>query len=184
VNNKKTPTWGFFVFVQRISGRIAHFFYYMMEDMAKIESTLHDRLASIVSAMGYEFIGGELESRGRGGLLRLFIDDQKGITLDDCSRVSYQVSAMLDVEDPIQGRYTLEVSSPGLDRPLFEIAHYQKQIGNRIKLRLCAPIQNRRKFIGILLRVDGDDIHLLVDTNEVVLPFSNIEKANVIADIR
>ena len=148
--------------------------------MVKIASTLHDRLAHLVNAMGYEFIGGELD----GGVLRLYIDSDKGITLDDCSRVSYQISAMLDVEDPIQGHYTLEVSSPGLDRPLFEVAHYQKQMGNRIKLRVCAKVHNRRKFVGTLLRVDGNDIHLLVDEEEVVLPFSTIEKANVVADIR
>lgn len=152
--------------------------------MAKIASTLHDRLAHLVNAMGYEFVGGELDGHGRGGVLRLYIDSDKGVTLDDCSRVSYQVSAMLDVEDPIQGHYTLEVSSPGLDRPLFEVAHYQKQIGNRIKLRVCAPVHNRRKFVGVLLRVDGNDIHLLVDEEELVLPFSAIEKANVVADIR
>lgn len=152
--------------------------------MTKIDSTLHDRLAAVVSAMGYEFVGGELEGHGRAGVLRLYIDSQNGVTLDDCSRVSYQVSAMLDVEEPIQGHYTLEVSSPGLDRPLFEMAHYQEQIGNRIKLRVCAPIQNRRKFVGVLLRVDENDIHLLVDEEELVLPFSTIEKANVIADIR
>ncbi len=152
--------------------------------MTKIASTLHDRIASVVNAMGYEFIGGELEGHRRSGLLRLYIDSEKGITLDDCSRVSYQISAMLDVEDPIQGHYTLEVSSPGLDRPLFEVAHYQKQVGNRVKLRVCAPVQNKRKFIGVLLRVDGNDIHLLVDSEEVVLPFSVIEKANVVVDIR
>jgi len=152
--------------------------------MTKIASTLHDRLAHLVSAMGYEFIGGELDGHGQGGVLRLYIDSDKGITLDDCSRVSYQVSAMLDVEEPIQGHYNLEVSSPGLDRPLFEIAHYQKQIGNRIKLRVCAKVHNRRKFIGVLLRVDENDIHLLVDEEELVLPFSSIEKANVVADIR
>lgn len=152
--------------------------------MIKIAPALHDRLAHVVSAMGYEFVGGEMDGQGRGGILRLYIDSDKGVTLDDCSRVSRQVSAVLDVEDPVQGHYNLEVSSPGLDRPLFEIAHYQKQIGNRIKLRVCAPVLNRRKFIGVLLRVDGNDIHLLVDEKEVVLPFSAIEKANVVADIR
>jgi ribosome maturation factor RimP len=155
--------------------------------MAKIASTLHDRLAHVVNAMGYEFVGGELDGHGQGGVLRLYIDSvesDKGVTLDDCSRVSYQVGAVLDVEEPIQGRYTLEVSSPGLDRPLFEITHYQKQIGNRIKLRVCAPVLDRRKFVGVLLRVDGNNIHLLVDEEELVLPFSDIEKANVVADIR
>lgn len=153
--------------------------------MSKIETNLRDRLASLVTAMGYEFVGCEQVGEGRRALLRLYIDRENGITLDDCTRVSYQVSAVLDVEDPIPGRYTLEVSSPGLDRPLFELAHYQKFIGNRVRVRVCAPIHNRRKFDGILVRVDGNDIHLLVNnTEEVVLPFSNIEKANIIADIR
>lgn len=152
--------------------------------MEKVAATLNERLGSLVNMMGYEFVGCELHRQGQQGVLRIYIDSENGITVDDCSRVSYQVSAMLDVEDPIQGNYSLEVSSPGLDRPLFEIAHYQKQIGNRVKVRVCAPVHNKRKFVGILLRVDGNDIHLLVDAEEVVLPFSDIEKANIIADIR
>lgn len=152
--------------------------------MEKVQITLRDQLASLVDTMGYEFVGCELTSQDGQALLRIYIDSTNGITVDDCSKVSRQISAMLDVEDPIQGEYFLEVSSPGLNRPLFEIAHYQNQIGQRVKVRICAPIQNRRKFVGILLRVDGNDIHLLVDKEEVVLPFSNIEKANIIADIR
>jgi ribosome maturation factor RimP len=93
------------------------------------------------------------------------------------------VSAMLDVEDPIAGEYVLEVSSPGLDRPLFEIAHYQKFVGSRVKVRVHAPLDNRRNFVGTLVRVDGTNVHLLVDQEEVVLPFSNIDKAKIVADI-
>lgn len=152
--------------------------------MTKISTALRDRIGSIVSAMGYEFLGGELTSQGGGPLLRLYIDSDNGITLDDCSRVSYQVSAMLDVEDPVQGHYSLEVSSPGLDRPLFEHAQYHKHIGKQIKLRLIAPFKNRRNFVGKLLRVEDENIHLLVEAEELVLPFSEIEKANIIADIR
>lgn len=152
--------------------------------MTKISTILHDRIGPVVTAMGYEFVGGELTSQGGGALLRLYIDSENGITVDDCSRVSYQVSAMLDVEDPIQGNYSLEISSPGLDRPLFELAQYERFTGQQIKLRVFAPIENRRKFVGTLLRVDGENIHLLVDEKEIVLPFSEIEKANVIADIR
>lgn len=152
--------------------------------MSKVAETLRDSFASIVDAMGYEFVGCELQGQGRHAVLRLYIDSENGITLDDCSRVSYQVSAMLDVEDPVRGQYVLEVSSPGVDRPLFEMAHFQKYIGNRVKVRVCAPIHNRRKFDGVLLRVDGDDIHLLVGAEEIVLPFSEIERANIIADIR
>lgn len=152
--------------------------------MRNVELTLRERLASLVSAMGYEFVGCEMQSQGRHSLLRIYIDSERGITVDDCSSVSYQVSAMLDVEDPIQGQYTLEVSSPGLDRPLFEIAQYQKFVGNQVKIKLNSPINDRRNFSGILLRVQGTDIHLMVGTEEIVVPFSSIEKANVIAEIR
>lgn len=152
--------------------------------MGKVAETLRDSLASIVEALGYEFVGSEIVGQGKHAVLRIYIDSENGITIDDCSKVSYQVSAMLDVEDPIRGEYDLEVSSPGIDRPLFELSHFKKFIGNRVKVRVCAPIHNRRKFDGVLLRVEGDDIHLLVDAEEIVLPFSDIEKANVIADIR
>jgi ribosome maturation factor RimP len=114
-------------------------------------------------------------------VLRVYIDSEEGITLDDCSNVSYQVSAMLDVDDPIDGYYNLEISSPGLDRPLFELAQYRKFIGNRIKVRMHSPVNNQRNFVGVLQQVDETDIHLLVDAEEVVLPFSGIEKAKVIA---
>jgi ribosome maturation factor RimP len=90
---------------------------------------------------------------------------------------------MLDVEDPIKEQYTLEISSPGLDRPLFEIAQYQRFLGSRIKVRLHTPLDDRRNFIGFLLRIEESNIHLLVDQEEIVVPFSNIAKAKVIADV-
>jgi ribosome maturation factor RimP len=152
--------------------------------MANAEMTLNDRLASLIIAMGYEFVGSELLKQGRFAVLRIFIDAEQGIKLEDCSRVSRQVSAMLDVDDPIQGQYTLEVSSPGLDRPLFNIEHYQKFIGSQAKVRLSALLNGRRKFTGLIVRVEGMDIHFLVDTVEIVVPFFSIEKANVIADNR
>lgn len=152
--------------------------------MNAVATTLRDRLQSIATAMGYEFVGCELKSQGRASVLRVYIDSESGITVDDCSKVSRQVSAMLDVEDPIQGEYSLEISSPGLNRPLFELAHYQKQIDKRIKVHLRVPLEGRRGFVGTLLRVENSNIHLLVDAEEKVLPFSDIEKANVIADIR
>jgi ribosome maturation factor RimP len=152
--------------------------------MSKSEVSLRDRLASLVNSMGYEFVGMELLRQGRKrSLLRIYIDKDKGVTLDDCTTVSRQVSAMLDVEDPIQDEYSLEISSPGIDRPLFEITQYQKQIGERIKVRLSSRLAERRNIVGFLLRVEGDDIHLLVDQEELVIPFSTIEKAKVIADI-
>jgi ribosome maturation factor RimP len=152
--------------------------------MSKGEVSLRDQLASLISSMGYEFVGMELQRQGRKrSLLRIFIDTDKGVTLDDCTAVSRQVSAMLDVEDPIQGEYSLEISSPGIDRPLFELAHYQKQIGERVKVRLSSRLTERRNIVGVLLRVEGENIHLLVGQEELVIPFSTIEKAKVIADI-
>lgn len=152
--------------------------------MATVDMTLQDRLAALVTAMGYEFVGCEFQRQGRSGLLRIYIDNASGITLTDCSKVSHQVSAMLDVEDPVSGEYHLEISSPGLDRPLFGIMQFKKFIGSRIKVRLCNPLNNKRNFVGVLQQVDeADDIHLLTDTEEVILPFSGIEKARVIPDL-
>lgn len=151
--------------------------------MTKVASTLTERLAPLVQTMGYELVGCEYHGQGKYSVLRVYIDSEAGITVTDCSRVSQQLSAILDVEDPIPGHYSLEVSSPGIDRPLFELAQYQKQIGNKLKVRTYTPIQNQRNFVGVLLRVEGSDIYLLVGTEERILPFSDIEKANVMAEI-
>jgi ribosome maturation factor RimP len=153
--------------------------------MKKIDPILHERLVTLISSMGYELVGCEMLPQGRQMVFRIFIDKKNGVTIDDCSQVSHQVSAMMDVEDPIQGRYSLEVSSPGIDRPLFEIEHYRKYIGSRIKIRLYSPIDQRRQYKGVLNRVEGEDIYLLVEDSEqeVILPFSAIEKANLIGDI-
>lgn len=151
--------------------------------MSGVATTLRDRLAAVTTGLGYEFVGCELKRQRRDSLLRIYIDHEHGITVDDCAKVSRQISAMLDVEDPLKERYTLEVSSPGLDRPLFEIAHYQKYLGSQVKVSLCAPVKNRRHFSGELLQVNENNIHLLVDTEEVVFAFSDIEKARLIADI-
>ncbi len=152
--------------------------------MNAVEMNLKDKLSSLVNNIGYEFVGCELHRQGRHSVLRVYIDSENGITLDDCSKVSYEMSAMLDVEDPIAGQYSLEISSPGIDRPLFELTHYQKQIGKKIKVRVRTPIENTRNFVGVLLRVEGNILSLLTDNGEVALPFSDIEKAKTIADIR
>lgn len=150
--------------------------------MRENEATLNELLASVAKALGYEFVGCELHRQGRHSMLRVYIDSEAGVTADDCAKVSRQISAMLDVEDPIQGQYTLEVSSPGLDRPLFEIAHYRKYVGNQIKVRIHVPVEDRRNFVGVLVRVEEAAIYLMVDGQEIMLPFSNIEKAKLIAD--
>jgi ribosome maturation factor RimP len=154
--------------------------------MRKIDPVLNERLAQLIGSMGYELVGCEMLPQGRQMIFRIYIDSPKGVTVDDCSLVSRQVGAMLDVEDPFQSRYALEVSSPGIDRPLFEIEHFRKQVGKRVKMKLYSPVDQRRQFKGVLLRVEGEDIYLLTDDTEqeVKLSYSMIEKANLIGEIK
>lgn len=112
--------------------------------------------------------------------VRLYIDKEGGVTIDDCSDVSRQVSAIFDVEDPITDKYNLEVSSPGLDRPLFTLAHYQRFVGREIVIHLRIPMLDRRKWQGELVSVEGDLITLKVDGNLQAFVFGNIQKANLI----
>lgn len=152
--------------------------------MKNINPAFKERLSTLIHAMGYELYGSELLPRGHQSLFRIYIDKKNGVTIDDCSAVSLQVSALMDVEDPIGGRYTLEVSSPGVDRPLFEIEHYQKYVGSRIKVKLRMAIAQHKQYKGIIKAVKDNTIHLLVDgQQEVVLPFSMIEKANLIGEV-
>jgi len=141
---------------------------------------VQDLIEPVIVSMGYELVGLEYIPGKHSATLRLFIDSRDGITVDDCSAVSHQVSGLLDVEDPLVGRYTLEVSSPGLDRPLFKLAHYEAFLGHRVKLRLRVPLNNRRKFTGVIKAVEGNDIIVLTDDEEFQLNFDLIEKANLI----
>ncbi len=134
-----------------------------------------------VTALNYDLWGVELISQGRHSTLRIYIDSPNGITVDDCAAVSHQVSGILDVEDPIQTHYTLEVSSPGMDRPLFKLEQYQLYVGEFLKLRLSAPFDGRRKFSGVLTAIEGEDIILQVDNEEYVLPIESIDKANIVS---
>ncbi len=104
----------------------------------------------------------------------------KGILIDDCEAVSRQVSGILDVEDPISGEYTLEVSSPGMDRPLFTLEQFAKHAGEQVKIRLRSPYEGRRNYQGILRGVEEQDVVVLVDDHEYLLPIDSIDKANII----
>ena len=143
---------------------------------------LEDLLEPVVTSMGYEFVGLEYISQGRHSILRIYIDSDTGISVDDCADVSHQLSAVLDVEDPISNEYSLEVSSPGLDRPLFKIAHYEQFIGYDVKFRTVRPqLDNgQRKFKGTIDSVDGDNIIFIVEDNTLSVPFTDIDKANLI----
>jgi ribosome maturation factor RimP len=133
-----------------------------------------------VVACGYDFWGLEYLPQGRRSVLRVYIDSANGINVDICAQVSRQVSAVLDVEDPIAGEYYLEVSSPGIDRPLFTLCQYEQNIGKAIKLHLRLTIDGHRKLTGLLSNIKDEDIVLLVNDNEYLLPISSIDKANVV----
>lgn len=148
--------------------------------MATIEQRLTEMLEPAVDALGYELLGIEFISAGKHSVLRLYIDHEQGITVDDCADISHQVSAILDVEDPISTEYNLEVSSPGMERPLFKLTHYQRVLNENIFVQLRIPVMNRRKWKGQLVAVEGDMITLDVDGEQQRIALSNVQKAHVI----
>jgi ribosome maturation factor RimP len=162
-----------------MNGPPAHFLFPVVE-MRQDLPTLRRTLAAVVETMGYELVGVEFHASHANALLRIYIDRESGITLDDCQRVSHQVSGMLDVEDPIAGRYTLEVSSPGLDRPLFEAEHFIRFAGSEVRIQLRTLLEGRRKLLGRLRGMEGDVV-VLVDGEgrEWRVPLEQIEKARL-----
>ncbi|URL02793.1 ribosome maturation factor RimP [Avibacterium sp. 20-126] len=148
--------------------------------MATLEEKLSDLLKDSVQDLGCELWGIECQRMGRFLTVRLYIDKEGGVTVDDCADVSRQVSAILDVEDPIADKYNLEVSSPGLDRPLFTLAQYARFIDQEIIVHLRIPVLERRKWQGKLSHIENDMLTLMVDGQPQVLVFGNIQKANVV----
>ena len=149
--------------------------------MAVADIKLRQLLQPVVEALGCELWGLELQSGGKTKLLRIYIDRaEEGVGIEDCERVSRQSSAVLDVEDAINGEYILEVSSPGMDRPLYELSQYEQFIGEDISLRLRFPYVGRRNFKGRLTGVDGDEIIVVATDHEFLFPVEGIEKANVV----
>ena len=142
---------------------------------------LKQLLKPVVDSLGCELWGIELQMGGNTKLLRIFIDrDEDGVDITDCEKVSRQASAILDVEDVISGEYTLEVSSPGMDRPLYELDHYARNLGEQISLRLRFPYEGRRNFKGQLRSIEGDEIVVVVADNAFLFPVEGIEKANLV----
>ncbi|OBY52674.1 ribosome maturation factor RimP [Aggregatibacter aphrophilus] len=148
--------------------------------MATLEQKLQELVQGSVEDLGCELWGIECQRVGRYLTVRLFIDKEGGVTVEDCADVSRQVSAVLDVEDPIADKYNLEVSSPGLDRPLFTLNQFERYLGQEILLHLRIPVVDRRKWQGQLAKIENDMITLIVDGKEQVLAFGNIQKANVV----
>ncbi|RJE77763.1 ribosome maturation factor RimP [Pseudoalteromonas citrea] len=149
--------------------------------MTKLEQDLTEMLEPAVEALGFELLGLEFVQAGRHSTLRVYIENEGGVSVDNCADASRQVSAILDVEDPITNEYDLEVSSPGVDRPLFKLAHYEKAQGEEVRVRTKLPQDGRRNFKGDLIAVSADMITLKIDGNEHFIMLSNIERANIIA---
>ena len=145
--------------------------------MSGKEALLTQLLRPTVESMGYSLWGIELISPGRRPTLRLYIEAESGVTVDDCAQVSHQVSGILDVEDPITGEYTLEVSSPGVDRLLFHPDHYSLYVGEMIDVRLRLPVEGRRRFKGSLAAAEQEKIVIEIDDQAYELPLRSVDRA-------
>src|SRR6056297_647261 len=151
--------------------------------MAAIDR-LEALLAPIVEDLGYEFVGLEYSSNPKNRLLRVYIDKpETGIDVDDCADVSRELSAVMDVEEPISGQYTLEVSSPGIERPLFTAEHFDRFVGETARVQMLAPVDGRRRFKGRIVGVDDGVVRLEVDGEEFALDVAGIEKARLAPDL-
>ena len=144
-------------------------------------------LEPVVNGMGFDLIEIEHFPNPKHGVLRLFIDkpagsESEGVVIEDCSAVSRQVSALLDVEDPIRGKFNLEVSSPGLDRPLRRLQDFQRFTGSLVKLKTVMPLEGQRNFKGRLLEASEDVLVIETDAEEISLPMSSIEKARIVPE--
>ena len=145
---------------------------------------LTELLAPVVADLGLECLGVEFSPSHGNSLVRVYIDAaDRPVTVDDCELVSRQVSATLDVNDPIQGRYTLEVSSPGLDRPLYTAAHFARFLGEAAKVEVNLPIEGRRRFQGPILAVEDSTIVLEQDGKPVRIAQANIHKAKLVPQL-
>jgi len=142
---------------------------------------LQELLVPLVEALGYQCWGIEFLAQGRHSLLRVYIDHENGIAVEDCEKVSRQISAVLDVEDPISGEYSLEVSSPGMDRPLFTAPQFAAYQGSEVKIRLSAPIERRRNLQGVISAASDETVEVTdAEGKHWHLPLASIDKANVI----
>lgn len=143
---------------------------------------LTEMIQPVVEGLGCELWGIEQSSGGRHSTLKIYIDAEKGIDVEDCARVSRQVSSLLDVEDPVKGEYTLEVSSPGMDRRLFKLEQFEAFTGAMVKIQLKRAYEGQRKYSGQLRGIEGDEVILGLQDEEILFPFEAIEKANVVPE--
>lgn len=138
----------------------------------------------VIESMGYELVGVEFLGDGGHGTLRVYIDRAQGVSLDDCAAISHQISGILDVEEPIRQSYDLEISSPGIDRPLFKLADYKRFAGMTAKIKLAVALEGRKNFKGRLQGVvDDEQVIIEVDGEDFSLPFADIARANLVGDV-
>ena len=147
--------------------------------MTKLTDKLRNLLEEPVDGLGYELVHLEMATQGKDRVLRLYIDAPGGIQVDDCETVSHHVSAILDVEDPVSSGYLLEVSSPGLDRPLVKPSHFKQFLGDRAKIVTSEHVLGRRRFSGQMVEADEKGVVLEVDGESYTLPYSQIESARL-----
>ncbi len=170
-----------FVQEQLFDGRFAHFLF-VAPDVApkrwgrQMRADVEGLIEQVVTGLGYELVDIEFSPKGR--LLRVFLDIERGITVDDCATVSNQLQRVFEVENVDYDR--LEVSSPGLDRPLKKLADFERFAGEQAQVRLSLPIGNQRNFVGVIERVQDGAVALRTEKGEVMLPFDDIEKARLV----
>jgi ribosome maturation factor RimP len=133
----------------------------------------------VLESMGFECVHVEMSGGSGRKILRFFIDGPDGVMLGDCTRVSRQLSAVLDVDDPLSGAYRLEVSSPGLDRPLGRLLDFERHVGEEVSLVTAEALDGRRRWKGQLKGVKNQSVMLRVDGNDIEVPFELITKANI-----
>ena len=150
--------------------------------MKQAPEHLVNLIEPIVDGLGYECVGIEYNPHPKNGLLRVYIDSENGILLEDCTKVSHQLSGMLDVEDPIADNYQLEVSSPGSERPFFKLSQFEQFIGSTVSINVFKPINKRRKLIGVIDRVEGNNIVLQLNDQTIEIPFQAMSKAHLVPD--
>jgi ribosome maturation factor RimP len=151
--------------------------------MPRESAELRKLIEPAVTALGFELVGVEYTT-GKSGILRVYIDSEWGISADDCAAVSHQLSGLLDVEDPIPGRYALEISSPGLDRPLFHARDFDRYAGETVRLHLVSPLNGRRKFKGVLMGMKDNHVVLKLDDAELTVTLDEIDQARLVPDYK
>ena len=150
--------------------------------MRRDQTHLWELFEPVVKGMGFDLIEIEHFPNPKHGVLRLYIDKEGGVNVDDCSTVSRQISALIDVEDPVSGQFNLEISSPGADRPLRRLVDFQRFTGSLVKLKTAIPLEGQRNFKGRLLEASEDTVVIETDDEEISLPMSAIDKARIVPE--